>query len=132
MKLLIHGHCFFDLVMLDQNGLGLVELLLEDSQLGLNSEIADTLLSDELVDLSQVVGFGDIAEGSVASLGHNQVLLLDGHLGHSLPVCLCLGRQLKRLKDLYSAVEALVLKGSSELDQRFIQVVRDRVGAIVD
>jgi len=118
--------------MLDQNGLGLVELLLEDSQLGLNSEIADTLLSDELVDLSQVVGFGDIPEGSVASLGHNQVLLLDGHLGHSLPVCLRLGRQLKRLKDLYSAVEALVLKGSSELDQRFIQVVRDRVGAIVD
>ena len=39
MKLLVHGHSLFNLIMLDQNCLSLVELLVEHSHLGLHAEV---------------------------------------------------------------------------------------------
>lgn len=56
VKLLIHGHGLLDLVVLNEDCLGLVELLVEDCELSLNSEVIDAFLSHELVDLPEVVG----------------------------------------------------------------------------
>jgi len=55
VKLLIHGHGLLDLVVLDEDCLGLVELLVEDRELRLNSEVIDAFLSHQLVDLPEVV-----------------------------------------------------------------------------
>jgi len=52
MKLLVHGHGLFDLIVLNEDCLRLVELLVEDGKLGLNSEVVDALLGHQLVDLS--------------------------------------------------------------------------------
>lgn len=55
VQLLVHSHGFFDLVVLDKDGLSLVELFLENSKLSLNTEIFNTFLSNKLVKLSEIV-----------------------------------------------------------------------------
>ena len=41
MELLVHRHGLFDLIVLDEDCFRLVELLVKDSKLGLNSEVVD-------------------------------------------------------------------------------------------
>lgn len=70
MKLLVHGHSFLDFVVLNQNCLSFVELFVKDGKFGLNSEVFDSLLSDQLVQLSKVVSTGHITKGCVASFSN--------------------------------------------------------------
>ena len=98
----------------------------------MNSEVVDAFLSNQLVDFSKVISFGDVSKGSVASFSDDKVLLLKGHLCNMLPVCLSLGSQLKRLEDLNSSVEAFVFEGSAELNEGFIEVIGILVGTIVN
>lgn len=98
----------------------------------MNSEVVDAFLSNQLVDFSKVISFGDVSKGSVASFSYDKVLLLKGHLCNMLPVCLSLGSQLKRLEDLNSSVEAFVFEGSAEFNEGFIEVIGILVGTIVN
>ena len=50
--LLEQRHGLFDLVILQENGLSPVELLVQDSQLGLHAEVLQTLSCHQLVDLT--------------------------------------------------------------------------------
>lgn len=97
MQLLVHGHRLFDLIVLDEDSFGFVELLVEHGELGLHAEVVDALLGDKLVDLAQIVSLGDIAEGSIAALGYVEVLLFQGHLRHGLPIGLGFRRELEGL-----------------------------------
>ena len=123
MELLVHGHGLLDLIVLDEDCLSLVELLIEDCKLRLNSEVVDAFLGHQLVDLSEVVGLGDVSESGVAPLGDKQVLLFESHLGDCLPVGLCLRCELQWIKDLDSSIKALILKCSTELNQGLVKVV---------
>lgn len=78
MKLLVHGHGFFDLVVLDKDCLCLMELFVEHSHLSLHSKVVWTLRGDQLVKFSQVVSFGDITKGSIAALSNVQVGFFHG------------------------------------------------------
>lgn len=49
VKLLVHGHSLFDFIMLNQNGLSLVELLIENGKLCLHTEVVNAFSSDQLV-----------------------------------------------------------------------------------
>ena len=132
VKLLVHGHGFLDLIMLNENGLSLMELLVQDSKLCLDSEVVNSFLSDELVDLSEVVSLGDVSKSSIASLSYVEVLLLDCHLSYSLPVGLSLWGELEWLEDLNSSGQSIVLKSSSKLDQCLIKIISYCVGSIID
>ena len=79
VEFLVHGHGILNLIVLDEQGLSLVELLLQNGEFGLNSEVFDTILFGhaELVELSQVISLGDVTKSSKASLSNLQVLLLD-------------------------------------------------------
>ena len=116
VELLVHSHCLFNLIVLDQDSLSLVELLVKNCKFGLNSEVVDTLLGHDLVDLSEVAGFRDITKGSIAPLSNEEVLLLKSHLCNCLPVCLGLWCQLKWVQNLNSSIKSIVLKSSSESD----------------
>lgn len=70
VQLLVHGHGFFDLVVLDQDCLSLVELLVEDGHLGLDTEVLGALSGDQLVQLAEIVSLSDITESCIASLCH--------------------------------------------------------------
>ena len=100
MKLLVHGHSLFNLIMLDQNCFSLVELLVEYSHLGLHAEVFRSLSGNQLVQLAKVVGFCNITECGVAAFSNVKILLLHGKFGQSLPVGFCLGSQVKRLQDV--------------------------------
>jgi hypothetical protein len=63
-----------------------MELLVKNSEFGLDSEVFKALLRNKLVDLSEVVGLRDVSESGIASFGNIQVLLLQGKLGEGLPV----------------------------------------------
>jgi len=86
VQFLVHVHGFFDLIILDENGLSLMELLVKNSKSGLNTEVISTFCSDELVKLSQIVSLRNIAESSVASFSDIEILLLKCELGESFPV----------------------------------------------
>jgi hypothetical protein len=109
-----------------------VELFVEDSKFCLDAEVLEALLCYKLVDLAEVVSLGDVSQGSVAPLGNVQILLLHCELGQGLPVGFDLGGHLQGLQDLDRFVQALVLKGGTELDQGLPQFVRDGVLALVD
>jgi len=123
MKLLVHSHGFFDLIMLDEDRLCLVELLVKDSKLGLNSEVVDAFCSYQLVDLSEIVCLGNVSEGGIAPLCNVEVLLFECHLGDGLPVRFGLGSELERFEDLNCFVQSLVLQGSSKLNQSLIKII---------
>jgi len=132
MELLIHCHCLFNLIMLDEDRLSLVELLVKNCQFGLDSEVIDAFLGDKLVDLSKIVCLGDVSEGGVASLSNEEVLLLERHFGDGLPVGFRLWGQFERLEDLNCSTKAVVLEGSAELDESLIEVVSDSVGSVIN
>ena len=132
VQLLIHSHGFFNLIMLDKDGFSLVELLLEHSELGLNPEVLDAFLSNEFVDLPEVVSLRDVSKSGIASFSNIKILLLDGHLGNSLPVGFCLWSELEGLKDFDCSVKALVLESGTELDEGLIQVVADSVLSVLN
>ena len=132
VKLLVHGHSFLDLIMLYENGLSFMELLVQDSKLCLNSEVVDSFLSNELVDLSEVVSLGDVSESSIASLSNIEVLLLDSHLSNSLPVGLSLWGKLEWLEDLNGSSQSIVLKSSSKLDECLIKIISYGVGSVIN
>ena len=75
VQLLVHRHGFFDLVVLDQNRFSLVELLVQDSKLCLDSKVVCTFCCNQLVQLAKVVSLGHVAEGGIASLSHVEILL---------------------------------------------------------
>jgi hypothetical protein len=49
VKLLVHSHSFFNLIVLNQDSLSLVELLIQHSELCLDSKVVDSFLSDQFV-----------------------------------------------------------------------------------
>lgn len=132
VKLLVHGHSLFDLVMLDQDSLSLVELLVEDSHLGLDTEVVGALSCHKLVQLAQVVSLSNVTKSSVAALSDIEVVLLHSELSKSLPVGLSLWGQVELLENIDSRVKTSVLEGGAELNQALIELVRDGVVAIID
>lgn len=123
MQLLIHGHCFLNLIMLNKDSLGFVELFVQDSELGLNSEVISSFLSDEFVKLAQVVSARHVSKSGIASLSNVEVLLLECQLGKSLPVGFCLRSQVKRFKDVNSGLETFVKESSSKFNKSFVEIV---------
>lgn len=132
VQLLIHGHGLFNLVVLEENSLGAMELLVEHCQLCLHSEVLNAFLCDELVDLAQVVCFSDVTKRCVASLGNIEILLLDRQLGECLPVCLDLRGHVEGLQNLHCLLKSLVLKGRTELNQCLLKLIRVGVCASVN
>ena len=132
MELLIHLHGFFNLVILDQDGFCLVELLEQDSKLGLDSEVVNALARNHLVEFTQVVRLRHVAQCCVAAFSDVQVMLLKSQLGQCLPVGFGLRRQLERLEDFDGTIEPLILERSSELNQGLVESVRDGRRAIVN
>jgi hypothetical protein len=49
VKLLVHSHSFLNLIVLNQDSLSLVELLIQHSELSLDSKVVDSFLSDQFV-----------------------------------------------------------------------------------
>jgi hypothetical protein len=49
VQLLVHCHGFLDLIVLDQDSLSLVELLIQHSELSLDSKVVDAFLSNQFV-----------------------------------------------------------------------------------
>jgi hypothetical protein len=86
VELLVHSHGLLHFIILKKDSLGTMELLVKNSEFGLDSEVFKALLRNKLVDLSEVVGLRDVSESGIASFGNIQVLLLQGKLGESLPV----------------------------------------------
>ena len=62
------------------------ELLIQHSELSLDSKVVDVLLSDQFVELPEAVSTGHNPQCSIASLSHIQVLLFQGKLSECLPV----------------------------------------------
>jgi len=84
-------------------------------------------LCNKLVNLSQVISLSNVAKGSVASFSDIEVLLFNGKLSKSLPVCLNFRGHIERFKDLNSLFQTLVFKSSSEFNQGLSQLIRDSV-----
>jgi hypothetical protein len=131
VELLVHSHCLFDFVVLDQNCFGFTELFVQNGEFGLNSEVVNSFLSDELVDLSKIVSFRDVSKSSIASLSNIKILLLKSHLGNCLPVSLRLWSKLEWLENLDSSLQSIVLKSSSKLNKSLIKIVSHSVGSII-
>lgn len=55
VELLIHSHRFLDFIVLNKDCFCLVELLVQDCELGLHPEVVRAFLGDQLVKLAQVV-----------------------------------------------------------------------------
>ncbi len=70
VKLLIHSHSLFNCIVLNQNGLSLVELLIQHSELDLNTEVINSLSCNQFIKLAEVVSSRHITESSVAPLSH--------------------------------------------------------------
>ena len=49
-----------------------------------------------------------------------------------LPICLSLGSQFERLKDLNSSIKAFVFEGCAEFNQSLIEVIGVLVGSVID
>jgi len=47
-----------------------MELLVKNCEFGLDSEVFKTLLRNKLVDLSKIVGLGNVSESGIASFGN--------------------------------------------------------------
>jgi hypothetical protein len=58
---LVHCHSFFNFIMLNEDGFCLMELFVKNCKFCLNSEVVNSLLGNQFVDLSQVVSFGDVS-----------------------------------------------------------------------
>ena len=132
MELLVHSHGFLNLVMLDQDGFSLMELLVEHSHFGLNTEVVRAFCCNKFVELAKVVSLCNITEGSVTSLSNVEIVLLHGEFGKRFPIGLGLWSQVELLQNVNSCVEASVLEGSSKLNETFIKFVRDRVVTVID
>lgn len=55
VELLIHSHSLFDGIVLDQDGLSLVELFIQHGELDLNAEVINSLSCYQFIKLSKVV-----------------------------------------------------------------------------
>jgi hypothetical protein len=60
VQFLVHCHGLLHFVILKEDCLGAVELLIEDCQLGLDSEILKAFLGYQLVDLTQIVSLSNV------------------------------------------------------------------------
>jgi hypothetical protein len=95
-----------------------VILLVKHGKFGLNSEVFNgiwvTLLGkliDQLVDLAEIISLRNITKCSITSFSYKKILLLQSQLGDSLPISFSLWCEFKRLKNLDSFFETIVLQG---------------------
>jgi hypothetical protein len=103
MKFLVHSHSFFNFIILEKDSFSTMELLIQNGELSLNSEIFNTSLSsNKLVNFSEIVCLSNISKSGIASLCHIEILLFNSKLGKSFPVSFDFRGHLKRLKNLHS------------------------------
>ena len=70
VEFLVHCHCLFHFIILKKDSLCTMELLVKNCEFGLDSEVFKTLLRNKLVDLSKIVGLGNVSESGIASFGN--------------------------------------------------------------
>mmetsp|Transcript_4768 Transcript_4768/g.18020 ORF Transcript_4768/g.18020 Transcript_4768/m.18020 type:complete len:221 (-) Transcript_4768:2129-2791(-) len=100
VQLLVHRQGLVELVVVQEDGLGALELLGEHGHLGLRHVVAravaadlGSVLLDEPVHLVEVTALRDVAQDCIAALGDGQVEVLHRGVGQRSPHGLGLRRQ---------------------------------------
>mmetsp|Transcript_105783 Transcript_105783/g.297470 ORF Transcript_105783/g.297470 Transcript_105783/m.297470 type:complete len:669 (+) Transcript_105783:2052-4058(+) len=138
VELLVHRQRLVQLVVIEEDGFRLVELLVEHGHLRLRHVVMDAvpahflrMILNHPIDLVEVSAFRHVSEHRVAPFRHWQVQVLHGGVCQGPPHGLSFRRERQFLEKVNRLCILVPLETRTERDQAFVEFILDHIDALI-